>query len=607
MKKFLRILKYVTPYWKYAVLNVVSNLLSIIFSLVSFTMIIPFLSLLFGKTQLVTQSVPLTLSAQSVIQNFYYIISLLIINHGKEQALVFICIIVVVFILLRNVFRYLAMYYMAPIRNGALKDIWNDIYLKVLHLPLAYFTEKKKGDLLARATNDVHVIEISIMNSLELLFRDPLNIIIFLITLFVISPSLTLMVLLMLPLTGLLIGRIASQLRKQSGLVQKKMGNILSIFEETISSLRIIKAFNASEVAFDKFTKFNQSYNRLMTSIYRKGDLSSPLSEFLGVVVMVVIMWFGGKLVLSSSHSLDPSVFIAYIAIFSQLITPAKSFTTAYYNVQRGIASADRIMEILDADEQIFEKQNPKSIKDFKQTIEFKNVDFSYNNNDKILNNINLTVPKGKTIALVGPSGSGKTSLVNLLPRFYDCTGGDILIDGISILDLGIISLRDLMGIVTQETILFNDTISNNIAFGMKNVTEEQIIHAAKIANAHEFIMNMDNGYLSYVGDRGGKLSGGQKQRISIARAVLKNPQILILDEATSALDTESEKLVQDAIIKLMENRTSFVISHRLSTIQYADEIIVLNEGKIIEQGKHAELLAINGMYKKLYDMQAFN
>ena len=607
MKKFLRILKYVTPYWKYAVLNVVSNLLSIIFSLVSFTMIIPFLSLLFGKTQLVTQSAPLALNAQSLIQNFYYIISQLIIHRGKEQALIFICIVVVVFILLRNVFRYLAMYYMAPIRNGALKDIWNDIYLKVLHLPLAYFTEKKKGDLLARSTNDVHVIEISIMNSLELLFRDPLNIIIFLITLFVISPSLTLMVLLMLPLTGLLIGRIASQLRKQSGLVQKKMGNILSIFEETISSLRIIKAFNASEVAFDKFTKFNQSYNRLMTSIYRKGDLSSPLSEFLGVIVMVVIMWFGGKLVLSSSHSLDPSVFIAYIAIFSQLITPAKSFTTAYYNVQRGIASADRIMEILDADEQIFEKQNPQSIKDFKQTIEFRNVDFSYNNNDKILNNINLTVPKGKTIALVGPSGSGKTSLVNLLPRFYDCTGGDILIDGISILDLGIISLRDLMGIVTQETILFNDTISNNIAFGMKNVTEEQIIHAAKIANAHEFIMNMDNGYLSYVGDRGGKLSGGQKQRISIARAVLKNPQILILDEATSALDTESEKLVQDAIIKLMENRTSFVISHRLSTIQYADEIIVLNEGKIIEQGKHSELLAINGMYKKLYDMQAFN
>jgi len=607
MKKFLRILKYVTPYWKYAVLNVVSNLLSIIFSLVSFTMIIPFLSLLFGKTQLVTQSAPLALNAQSLIQNFYYIISQLIIHRGKEQALIFICIVVVVFILLRNVFRYLAMYYMAPIRNGALKDIWNDIYLKVLHLPLAYFTEKKKGDLLARATNDVHVIEISIMNSLELLFRDPLNIIIFLITLFVISPSLTLMVLVMLPLTGLLIGRIASQLRKQSGLVQKKMGNILSIFEETISSLRIIKAFNASEVAFDKFTKFNQSYNRLMTSIYRKGDLSSPLSEFLGVIVMVVIMWFGGKLVLSSTHSLDPSVFIAYIAIFSQLITPAKSFTTAYYNVQRGIASADRIMEILDADEQIFEKQNPQSIKDFKQTIEFRNVDFSYNNNDKILNNINLTVPKGKTIALVGPSGSGKTSLVNLLPRFYDCTGGDILIDGISILDLGIISLRDLMGIVTQETILFNDTISNNIAFGMKNVTEEQIIHAAKIANAHEFIMNMDNGYLSYVGDRGGKLSGGQKQRISIARAVLKNPQILILDEATSALDTESEKLVQDAIIKLMENRTSFVISHRLSTIQYADEIIVLNEGKIIEQGKHSELLAINGMYKKLYDMQAFN
>ncbi len=607
MKNFIRILKYIIPYWNYAVSNIIFNLLSIVFSLVSFTMIIPFLGLLFGKTQLVLQPVPLTFSTHSIIQNFYYFISQLIINHGKEQALVFICVIVIVFIFFRNLFRYLAMYNMAPIRNGAIKDLWNDIYLKVLNLPLSYFTEKKKGDLLSRATNDIHVIEISIMNSLELLFRDPLNIIIFLITLLVISPQLTIVVLILLPLSGLLIGRIASQLRKQSGLVQKKMGNILSIFEETISSLRIIKAFNASNVAYDKFSKFNQSYNRLMTSIYRKGDLSSPMSEFLGVLVMVIIMWFGGRLVLSSSHALDPEVFIAYIAIFSQLITPAKSFTTAYYNVQKGIASTERVKEILDADELIFEKPNPVRINEFNHKIEFKNVCFSYNNSDNVLKNINLEVTKGKTIALVGPSGSGKTSLVNLLPRFYDCTSGDILIDGVSISDCSITDLRNLMGIVTQETILFNDTISNNIAFGMENVTEEQIIQAAKIANAHEFIMNMGNGYLSYVGDRGGKLSGGQKQRISIARAVLKNPQILILDEATSALDTESEKLVQEAIIELMKNRTSFVIAHRLSTIQYADEIIVMNDGQMVERGTHAQLLEINGLYNKLYTMQAFD
>lgn len=499
----------------------------------------------------------------------------------------------------------MAMFSMAPIRNGVVRDLWNDIYRKVLSLPLSYYSEKKKGDILARVTNDIHIIEISIMNSLEMLIRDPITIIIYLFTLFMISPSLTLFVLILLPVTGLIIGRIASTLRKQSALVQKKMGNILSVFEETISSLRIIKAFNASDITYDRFKKFNDSYNRLMISIYRKGDLSSPMSEFLSIIVLVVIMWFGGKLVLSGK-GLDAGVFIAYIAIFSQLIPPAKSFTTAYYSVQKGMASIDRIKEIIDADDLIYEKENPLSIKEFKTAIDFKEVCFAYENGEPVLSHINLTVERGKTIAIVGPSGSGKTSLVNLLPRFYDVTHGEILIDGLSLKDLRITDIRDLMGIVTQDTILFNDTVANNISFGIPNATEEEIRHAARIANADEFIMNMDNGYHSYIGDRGGKLSGGQRQRLSIARAILKNPPILILDEATSALDTESEKLVQEAIIKLMENRTSLVISHRLSTIQYADEIIVLEDGKMKERGNHNELLAVNGLYKKLYDMQMF-
>ena len=422
------------------------------------------------------------------------------------------------------------------------------------------------------------------------------------------SPQLTLFVFVLLPLTGILIGRIGKSLRRTSAKSKDTLGQLISTIEETLSGLRIIKAFNAEKSVNEKFKKTNDEYTNIMIRMYRKTDLSSPMSEFLGTCVMVVVMYFGGKLVLGADASLSPSVFITYIAIFSQVIPPARSFTDAYYSIQRGIASAERITKILDAEISIHEIENPKSVTTFNKSIEYKNVSFAYARGDIgwALRNINLTIEKGKTVALVGQSGAGKSTLVDILPRFYDATEGEILIDGISNKEYKIADLRGLMGNVTQESILFNDTIFNNIAFGMEHASEQGVIAAAKIANAHEFISQMENGYQSNIGDRGSKLSGGQRQRISIARAVLKNPPILILDEATSSLDTESERLVQDALSKLMQNRTSLIIAHRLSTILHADEIVVMNKGEIIERGNHAQLMAKEGAYKKLYDMQAF-
>ena len=439
-----------------------------------------------------------------------------------------------------------------------------------------------------------------------MIFRDPLNIVIFLIVLMAMSFQLTLFVLVLLPLTALLIGRIGKSLKRSSDKVQKRMGIILSVIEETLSGLRIIKAFNAIKYSEDKFKKINDNYTKLMIRVYRKRDLANPLSEFLGVLVGVIIIWFGGKFVLGNNSNITPETFIGYIVIFSQIIPPIKSFVTAFYNIQKGAASADRIEQVIDAEEVIEEKKDAVAIKEFANEIEYNNVSFNYEK-EEVLSNIQLTIKKGKTIALVGPSGGGKSTMVDLLPRFYDCTKGEIKIDGIPIKDLVISDLRGLMGIVTQESILFNDTVFNNIAFGLKDAKEADVIEAAKIANADEFIVELENGYHTYIGDRGGKLSGGQRQRLSIARAILKNPPILILDEATSSLDTESERLVQDALEKLMVNRTSIVIAHRLSTIQHADEIIVLQKGEIVERGKHAELIEKNGIYKKLCELQSFD
>jgi subfamily B ATP-binding cassette protein MsbA len=577
-----------------------------VFSLVSLAMVVPFLQLLFGNQKLVLVQPEFHLTISSVTGNFNYYISTIINNYGKVEALIFICIFVVILFFLKNFFRYMGMYYLAPVRNGVVKDLRNDLYMKILILPLSYYTEQKKGDIMARVTTDVQEVEWSIMSSLEMIFRDPLNIVIFLVTLMIMSPPLTLFVLVLLPFTAFLIGRIGKSLKRSSDRVQKRMGIILSVIEETLSGLRIIKAFNAIDYSDKKFQKINDNYTQMMNRVYRKRDLANPLSEFIGALVLSIIMWFGGKLVLGSNASVTPEVFIAYVVIFSQLIVPVKSFVTAFYNIQKGAASAERIRYVLDAEEVIMEKPNAIKLKEFRNEIVYKNVSFTYEK-EQVLSDINLTIGKGKTIALVGPSGGGKSTMADLLPRFYDCSKGEIIIDGIPIKDLVITDLRGLMGIVTQESILFNDTVFNNIAFAMQDVPEEKVIEAAKIANAHEFIVELENGYHTFIGDRGSKLSGGQRQRLSIARAVLKNPPVLILDEATSSLDTESERLVQDALEKLLKNRTSIVIAHRLSTIQHADEIIVLQKGEIVERGKHADLIVKDGIYKKLCELQSFD
>jgi subfamily B ATP-binding cassette protein MsbA len=606
MKNLVKILRYAIPYWGYATLNIVFNILAVLFSLGSFALFVPVLDMLFQKTTIPATASPLDLlDFVSVKENFYHFFGQIINKHGEKTMLIYIALAIVALYFLKNFFRYLAMYFLANVRNGVVKDLRNDLYRKVLILPLAFYTEQRKGDLMARMTNDVQEIEWSIMSSLEMLFRDPINIISFTVTLFFISPQLTLFVMVLLPVSGYLIGLVGKSLKRSSQKGQKRMGVILSIIEETISGLRIIKAFNAISFAEKRFMKTNHDYTRVMIRLYRKRDLASPLSEFLGAVVIAIVLWFGGSLVLSPDSHLRPSVFIMYIGIFTQLLPPAKSITQAYYNVQKGAASVERIQQVLDEPEVIEQKPDAVSKKSFQREIEYKNVSFRYQKDD-VLKNIKLTIHKGRMIAVVGPSGGGKSTLVDLLPRFYDCTEGNIIIDDIPIRDLVIDDLRGLMGIVTQETILFNDSVFNNIAFGMSNVGEEDVIAAAKVANAHEFIEKMPLGYYTNIGDRGTKLSGGQRQRLSIARAVLRNPPILILDEATSALDTESERLVQQALENLMKNRTSVVIAHRLSTIQFADEIIVLQQGELVERGTHSSLLEKNGAYRKLYDMQAF-
>jgi subfamily B ATP-binding cassette protein MsbA len=608
MKKLWKVLRFAIPYKGHAMLNILFNIFAAVFALASFTLFIPVLNILFDKSKLITVAPdPLTwdhiMEKNLLADNFNYLVSQVITKYGVERALLFICITVVVLFFLKNFFRYMAMFYLAPVRNGVVKDIRNVLYKKMLNLPLGYYSDQRKGDLMARLTTDVQEIEWSVMSSLEMLFRDPITILLYLVAMLVMSPQLTLFVMIMLPISGLIIGQIGKSLKRTSVKGQRKMGEILSIIEETISGLRIIKAFNAIGYSQQKFEETNTGYYRLMNRLYRKRDLASPLSEFLGAIVIVVVLSYGGKLIFSNTSSLTASVFLAYLIIFSQILTPAKSIVTAIYNIQKGAASIDRIQVVLEADETISQKPNAIGHKVFEHQIEYRNVSFQYEK-DEVLKNVNLTISKGKTVALVGTSGGGKSTMVDLLPRFYDVVSGEILIDGIPITDLVISDLRNMMGIVSQETILFNGSLYENIAFGLDNVKLEDVIAAAKVANAHEFIEKLELGYETNIGDRGVKLSGGQRQRISIARAVLKNPPILILDEATSALDTESERLVQDALTNLMMNRTSVVIAHRLSTIQHADEIVVMQKGEIVERGNHADLIAKNGIYKKLNEMQ---
>ncbi|MCK5856676.1 MAG: ATP-binding cassette domain-containing protein [Bacteroidales bacterium] len=606
MHNFFKLISYIKPYKIYAFLNLFFNILTILFAIFSLGMMIPLLKLIIGVEGL-TLSAPIfdLMNKDTWLPNLYYQMSLMIQEHGAEHVLVLISVAIIIMFFFKNVFRYLAMWILSPLRNGVIRDLRNAVYTKFLILPLSYFSEKKKGDLIARATNDVQDVEWTIMGSLEIIFRDSITVIAYMTTLFIISTKLTLVMLIVLPVAGLIIGKIGKSLRKKSLIAQNMNGVMLSFFEEAIGGLRIIKAFNAIGYSKNKFEKHNDGYTKVMISVFRRGDLSAPLSEFFGIVVMAVVLWYGGKLILSNDGTMDGPTFIFYVTLFSQVIPSIKSFSSGYYRIQKGTASAQRIWEVIEADEEIVEKENAVSKTKFENSIEYRNLSFKYEN-DIVLKNINLSVTKGKTIALVGASGSGKTTMVNLLPRFYEANEGGLFIDDINIQDMKIHDLRELMGIVNQESILFHDTIFNNIAFGMDNVSEEEVIAAAKVANAHEFIKDLPEGYHSHIGDSGNKLSGGQKQRISIARAVLKNPPIMILDEATSALDTESERLVQEALENLMKNRTSVVIAHRLSTIKNADEIVVMSKGEIKERGNHQELIAKEGIYHRLHSMQSF-
>lgn len=606
MKNFLKIIQYILPYKGKVALNVGFNLLSVIFSLFSLTMAIPFLGILFQMQPMVNEKVAFSLSLNALMHNFNFYLSRLIENYGPSSALILIGVVVVVTSLLKNGFKYFALYFLTPIRNGVVRDIRNAMYKKTTELPLSYYTRERKGDLISRMTSDVQQIEISVISSLEMVFREPVTIIVYLASLVVLSPHLTLFVMVLLPISGLVIGQIGKSLRSTAMKSQNQLGVILSVIEETISGLRVVKAFNAEGKMNLRFKDLNRKYTRIMNNLYRRNYLASPLSEFMGTSVVIIIMLYGGAMVISGNSGLSPNGFIGYLLIFSQIINPAKSFSQAFYNIQKGMASADRVDQLLEAEIKITEPENAISKAGFETEITFQNVSFQYED-EPVLKNINLTIRKGQKVALVGQSGAGKSTLVDLIPRFYDTTAGEILIDGTPINKLKIRDLRALMGNVNQEPILFNDTFYNNIAFGENEVTEEDVVRAAKIANAHEFIERTPEGYQTNIGDRGSKLSGGQRQRISIARAILKNPPILILDEATSALDTESEKLVQEALFNIMQNRTSIVVAHRLSTVINADVICVMHQGEIVEQGTHPELLLKNGIYKKLHNLQMFS
>ena len=606
MDFFFKILRYIRSYLSYVFLNIGSNIISVIFSLFSLTMIIPFLGILFGTQEKVYQARPLSLNAASIKENFYLFLSTTIDNKGNVEALLLICVIVLIMFFIKNLFRYLALFFLTPIRNGVIHDIRMDLHKKILALDLAFIGSKRKGDLTSRLTSDLVEIEWSIMGGLEMFFKDPISIILYLSTLIFISPQLTVFVIILFPIAGILIGYIGKSLKNSSKKGQDKLAYIMSIIDENIFGLRIIKTFNAENFINSKFEKSSNEYKKIMNSILRKKDLSSPMSELLSTVVMVIVMWFGGQLVLSENSMLSPQEFIGYILIFSQIIPPVKSLTTSYYYIQKGSAAAERVYEILDQENTIVNKKDVHKISNLKNSINFIIKSFKYENKN-VLQNINFTIKKGQKVALVGHSGGGKTTLADLLPRFYDLEDGEINIDNINIKDIDLFNLRNIISIVSQDSILFNDSIYNNIKIGNLNATKEDIINAAKAANAHEFILKCEDSYQTNIGNSGEKLSGGQKQRISIARAILKNPEILILDEATSSLDSESENLIQDALTNLMKDRTSLVIAHRLSTIENADNIIVLKDGKIIEQGSHSTLIAKNGSYKKLYDLQYKN
>ncbi|WP_282015238.1 ABC transporter ATP-binding protein [Marinifilum flexuosum] len=607
MKDFIKVLqRFLPPYKGDTIMMFVYNLLGAIFGVFSLGAIVPVLDTFFNKSVdvAVLEKVPWELKTDVAAHNFNYYITVVKNDYGAEYTLFFIAAVALTMVFFKVLFTFLGSYHSVNIRNGVVRDLRLQIYNKMVSLPLPFFSAEKKGDIIARSTGDVQEVEISVMSSIDMIFKNPIMILVYLIGLLLISVQLTLFVFLMLPIAGYIIGLTGKTLKKSSRDGQNKMGDILSTIEESLSGLRIIKAFNAEEKMHVRFSEESNSYRRIMNSMMRRYVLAHPVSEFMGTLVMLTIMCYGGMLILNGTGNLTGSTFIAYLGMFYMIIAPAKAFSKAAYTIQKGLAAMDRIDQLLEAKSTITDKENAISVNEFGNSIHYKNVTFSYNGEKNVLKNVDLEIPKGKTVALVGQSGSGKTTFVDLLPRFYDINDGSISVDGVDIRDYKMKDLRNLMGNVNQESILFNDTIFNNIAFGVENATMDDVIAAAKIANAHDFISATENGYDTNIGDRGSKLSGGQRQRLSIARAVLKNPPIMILDEATSALDTESERLVQDALDKLMENRTSLVIAHRLSTVKNADLICVFHEGKIVERGKHDELIEKDGAYKKLYDMQ---
>jgi len=609
MGYFKKVLQFAKPYKRFAILNIICNIFYALFSTLSFLAFIPMLQVLFQEVN------PILVEPErnEGFENFKdyasdyanFFLNQRVEEYGQISALITICILVIILFFLKNFFNYLAMFFIASLRNGMLKDIRNKIYEKITELPISFFSEKRKGDMISRITSDVQEIQSSFLSMLEMFIKEPLTIIFTLASMLFISPKLTIFVLIFLPLSGLLISKIGKKLKAQSTKAQQENATFLSIVEETLSSLKIIKGFNAEKKFRNKFQTSTNRLNDILNALLHRQNLASPMSEFLGVVVITIILWFGGNMVLID-QTMDASTFIGFLVLTYNILTPAKAISKATYSIQKGNASAERIHQIIETETTIKDLPNAHQKQSFDNEISVENIFFKYEE-EHVLKNFSMKVKKGETVALVGQSGSGKSTIANLVTRFYDVNEGEIKIDGENIKNVTKYSLRSLMGLVTQDSILFNDTVKNNIALGKDNATEEEIIAALKIANAWEFVSELPQGLETNIGDSGNKLSGGQKQRLSIARAVLKNPPIMILDEATSALDTHSEKLVQSALENMMKNRTSIVIAHRLSTIQNADNIIVMQRGEIVEQGKHEELMAINGNYKKLVEMQSFD
>lgn len=612
MKDFWKIIaKYASPYKKYWFWGVVTNVLSAIFNIFSFTILIPILRILFKMTESNYEYIPFDTIhgfkhfGDVLLNNAYWWITFKINTVGASVTLLMLCIFFVILTFIKTGCYFASSAVMIPIRTGVLRDMRMEIYRKITELPLAFFSGEKKGDILARITGDVGEVENSIMSLLDMIIKNPILIIFYFSTLMFVSWKLTIFTIIVVPGLGWFMGIVGKQLRKSSLQVQELWSDTISQVEETLGGLRVIKAFTAEKDMNDRFGNVTNLLKNKSSKVAMRQSLAHPMSEFLGTILMMIVLWFGGNLILSHNSAIEAPAFIFYLVILYSIIGPLKELARAGYNIPKGLASMDRINKILDAENEIKDAESPVRIKTFDKTIEFKNVNFFYDPLKPVLKNINICIEKGKTVAIVGESGSGKSTLIDLIPRFYDVTDGSVSIDGINIKNIKMKDLRKLMGYVNQEPILFNDSIFNNIAFGVENATMEDVIEAAKIANAHDFIMEKPEGYGTNIGDRGAKLSGGQRQRISIARAILKNPPILILDEATASLDTESERLVQEALFRLMESRTTIAIAHRLSTIKNSDEIFVMSGGKIVERGKHENLIASGGYYKKLYEMQS--